>query len=76
VLTSISAKLKNKKIKRELERMEKKTRHINGVKAYKVAGCWYADYNQYQAVRRQQGVNASIDVFCSWCEKYNLEPTG
>jgi hypothetical protein len=51
-------------------------RQINGVKAYYKAGTWYADYNQYQQIKRQQGIKTSIDAFCSWCERYDLAPQG
>ena len=53
-----------------------RTRHIDGVKTYYKAGVWYADFNQYQQIKRQQGIKANIDVFCSWCNRYNLEPQG
>lgn len=53
-----------------------KTRHINGVRAYLVAGSWYADYNQYQQTKRQQGINANIEAFCLFCDRFNLQPTG
>ncbi|MFA7157508.1 MAG: hypothetical protein WC123_07485 [Bacilli bacterium] len=52
------------------------TRHINGVKAYKVAGSWYCDYNQYQQTRQQQGIKPSEEVFISFCNRYDLLPTG
>lgn len=53
-----------------------KTRYINGVKAYYMAGVWYCDYNHYQAARMQQGIKTSIEAFCSWCSKYDLSPQG
>ncbi len=52
------------------------SRHIDGVKTYYKAGVWYADFNQYQQIKRQQGIKASIDAFCLWCERYSLEPQG
>ena len=51
-------------------------RYINGVKAYKVAGSWYCDWNNYQQTRQQQGIKPSEEVFISWCLKYDLLPTG
>ena len=53
-----------------------KPRYINGVKAYYKAGVWYADYNQYVANRAQQGIKTNIEVFCSWCDRFDLVPTG
>jgi len=53
-----------------------KTRHINGVRAYLVAGTWYADYNQYKQTRAQQGVKTNEEVFISWCDRFDLQPTG
>ena len=55
---------------------QRKTRHINGVRAYLVAGVWYCDYNHYQQIKRQQGINANIDVFISFCNRFDLQPTG
>lgn len=49
---------------------------INGVKSYYIAGVWYCDYNHYQEVKRQQGIKTNIDVFCSWCDRFDLMPTG
>jgi len=51
-------------------------KHINGVKIYFVAGSWYCDYNNYKQTRMQQGVKPNEEVFISWCEKYDLLPTG
>ena len=51
-------------------------KHINGVKIYYVAGSWYCDYNHYQQIKRQQGINANIDVFISFCNRFDLQPTG
>jgi len=49
---------------------------INGVKAYYMAGVWYCDYKHYQAARMKQGIKTSIEVFCFWCDKYDLCPQG
>ena len=49
---------------------------INGVKAYYMAGVWYADFNQYQQVKRQQGIKTNIDAFCSFCDRFGLAPQG
>ena len=51
-------------------------KHINGVKIYYVAGSWYCDYNHYQQARMQQGIKPNIDVFMSWCDRWDLCPTG
>jgi hypothetical protein len=53
-----------------------KTKYINGIKAYFIAGTWYADYNQYLHVRNQQGIRTSEDVFFSFCNLHDLCPTG
>ena len=56
--------------------MEKKTRHINGVKAYYKAGVWYCDYNHYCQTRMQQGIKTSVDTFINFCDRFDLCPTG
>jgi len=66
--------LKIKTIKKGVLKMPAK--HINGVKIYYVAGSWYCDYNNYKQTRLQQGVKANEEVFISWCERYDLLPTG
>ena len=66
--------LKIKTIKKGVLKMPAK--HINGVKIYYVAGSWYCDYNHYQQARMQQGVKPNIDVFMSWCDRWDLCPTG
>jgi len=53
-----------------------RVRYINGVKTYYKAGIWYCDYNHYQATREQQGIRTNVDVFCSWCNTHDLQPTG
>lgn len=52
------------------------SRHIDRVKAYYKAGTWYADYNQYQQIKRQQGIKTSIEVFCLWCDHWDICPQG
>lgn len=52
------------------------TRHINGVKSYYKAGVWYCDFNHYQEIKLQQGINANIEAFCSFCDRFDLMPTG
>ncbi|MDD2627804.1 MAG: hypothetical protein PHD20_02840 [Clostridia bacterium] len=52
------------------------SRHIDGIKTYYKAGVWYADFNQYQQVKWQQGIKTSIEVFCSWCDHWDLCPQG
>jgi len=79
VLTSISV---NKPITKNLNRKEaetmnnNQTKTINGIKAYYKAGVWYADYTQYQQIKRYQGIQTSIDAFCSWCDHWDLCPQG
>ncbi|MFA7157595.1 MAG: hypothetical protein WC123_07935, partial [Bacilli bacterium] len=48
---------------------QKQVRYVNGVKTYYKAGVWYCDYNHYQQIKRQQGINANIDVFISFCNR-------
>jgi len=55
---------------------QKQVRYVNGVKTYYKAGAWYCDWNYYQQAKEQQGIRANEDVFCSWCEKWDLSPTG
>jgi len=55
---------------------QKRTRNIDGIRAYYIVGIWYCDWNYYQHVKEQQGIRANVDVFCSWCEKWDLSPTG
>jgi len=59
-----------------MQNNQTRTKYINGVKAYFIAGVWYCDYNIYQHVRYQQGIKANVEVFCSWCQKWDLCPTG
>ena len=55
---------------------QKQVRYVNGVKTYYKAGAWYCDWNHYQQVRQQQGINPCIEGFCSWCDRFDLMPTG
>lgn len=57
-------------------RTKKQVTYVDGIKVYKVAGTWYADWNLYNRVMEEQGRNADIEIFCSWCNRRGLEPTG
>jgi len=56
--------------------MQNKTRHINGVKTFFIAGVWYADYQQYQQTKAKQGIRTSIDAFLNFCDKWDLSAQG
>lgn len=55
---------------------QKQIRYINGVKTYFKAGVWYCDWNHYKKVKERQGLKTNIEMFCLWCNHWDLQPTG
>ena len=41
---------------------------VDGVRVYKKAGQWYADYQIYEKLAITQGRRVNIDKFCNWCD--------
>lgn len=53
-------------------KINNRTRTVNGVPVFFVAGTWYCDYNTYTNIL---GRHINIEVFCDWCDRFDLCPT-